>query len=409
MIFALVDCNNFYVSCERIFRPSLENRPVVVLSNNDGCIIARSEEAKKLGIRMGIPAFEISELIEKNKVHVFSSNYTLYGDISQRVMTILSQLSPEIEIYSIDEAFLRLDRIRLCSPREYALKIKQIIHQWIGIPVSVGLGPTKTLAKAANYLAKKHVNYHGIFDFTATGDIDRHLAKVPADEIWGVGEKYTTLLANNNILTAKDLKYASEKWVYSKMRVLGARTVKELNGISCIPMEDIAPARKAICVSRSYGRPVESYEDLEQATVAFAVRTAEKLRSRNLLASQWTVFIMTNRFAKGPRYVNFKTFVLPVPTSDTSELNRYTTRALHALYRKGYRYKKSGCIAENLIPEGQQQSALWDDVARRRHKALMKVVDAINSESGRGTVKFAIEGFEKKWKMRQEKLSPLYT
>jgi DNA polymerase V len=409
VIFALVDCNNFYVSCERIFRPLLEDKPVIVLSNNDGCVISRSEEAKKLGIKMGIPAFEITDTIEKNKVYVFSSNYTLYGDISQRVMSVLSQLAPEIEIYSIDEAFLRIDGIKQFTPKAYAERIKKIIKQWTGVPVSVGVGQTKTLAKAANYLAKKNKELNGVFDFTSAIDADQYLTTVPVGEIWGVGEKYESMLLNNSIITAKDLKYAAENWVRSKMRVIGARTLKELNGISCIPIEDVSPAHKALCISRSYGRPTEIYEDIEQATSAFVARTAEKLRKHNLLASQWTVFVMTNRFAKGPRYVNFKTITLPVPTNDTAELNAYTVKLLQSLFRKGYRYKKSGVIAENLIPEDQQQTALWDHNDRKRYKTLMKTVDRINAGFGRDTIKFAIQGMNRNWKMRQEKLSPDYT
>jgi DNA polymerase V len=409
VVFALVDCNNFYVSCERIFRPSLEKKPVIVLSNNDGCVIARSNEAKKIGIQMGIPVFEIQELIERNKVHVFSSNYTLYGDISQRVMTVLAQLVPEIEIYSIDEAFIRLDGIKQYQLAEYARRIKEIIYQWIGVPVSIGLGQTKTLAKAANYLSKKHSGFGGFFDFSACPDPDEFLAMIPIGEVWGIGEKYEVLLKEHDIINAKDLKYAPEPWIRSKMHVVGARMVKELNGISCLPIEDITPSKKAICISRSYGRPVESYEDLEQATAAFVARTAEKLRKQGLLATQWTVFVMTNRFAKGPRYVNFKSIRLPVPTSETAELNRFTVKALHILFRKGYLYKKSGVIAEELIPEDQQQTALWDDPARQRYKSLMKVVDKINGELGSNTVKFALQGMNRKWKIRQEMLSPGYT
>jgi DNA polymerase V len=408
VIFALVDCNNFYVSCERVFRPSLDGKPVIILSNNDGCVIARSEEAKKLGIAMGIPAFEMKELIEKNSVHVFSSNYTLYGDISQRVMMVLAQLSPDIEIYSIDEAFLRIDGIKQFTPEEYARLIKAKIFQWIGIPVSVGIGPTKTLAKAANYLAKKQPEHEGIFDFSKT-NIDKYLLQVPVSEIWGVGEQYAAFLKKNNISNAFQFKNSSESWIRSKMRVIGARTHKELNGTSCMPIEQITPVKKAICVSRSYGKPLETFEGIEEATAVFTARTAEKLRKEKLLACKWTVFIMTNRFAKGPRYVNFKTINLPVPTNDTSELLGYMTMALHALYRKGYKFKKSGVLAEELISADFQQSALWDEVKRGKLKELMISVDKINAGLGRDKVKFAIQGFDRKWKMRQEKLSAAFT
>lgn len=409
MLFALVDCNNFYASCERVFRPDLEGKPIIVLSNNDGCVIARSAEAKALGIPMGAPAFEMEELITKNKVFVFSSNYALYGDLSQRVMGVLSQMSPDIEIYSIDEAFLRIDSIRLYSPEEYARKIQSNIYEWLGIPVSVGIGSTKTLAKAANYLAKSFPGHRGVFSFENRTDGDEYLKQIPVSKLWGIGEQHASFLQQHDVASAYDLKKAPEAWIRSKMNVTGARIVKELNAISCIPMEDAPAHRKAICISRSYGRPTKNYRELEEATAAFVSRLAEKLRKQKMLATRLTVFVMTNRFARGPRYVNFKTINLSVPTHSTAELNRMMVKALSSLFRKGYLYKKSGILAEELIPENIRQTSLWDSTDHEKQEKLMKALDLINAKTGRDSVRYALQGFDRKWKMRQEKLSASYT
>lgn len=358
---------------------------------------------------MGVPAFEIEELITKNKVFVFSSNYALYGDLSQRVMGVLSQMSPDIEIYSIDEAFLRIDSIRLYSPEDYARKIQANIYEWLGIPVSVGIGSTKTLAKAANYLAKSLPGHRGVFSFENRPDGDEFLKQIPVGKLWGIGEQHASFLQLHNVATAYDLKLAPEAWIRSKMNVTGARIVKELNAISCIPMDDAPAQRKAICISRSYGRPTKNYRELEEATAAFVGRLAEKLRKQKLLATRLTVFVMTNRFARGPRYVNFKTINFNVPTHSTAELNRMMVKALSSLFREGYLYKKSGILAEELIPENIRQTALWDSTDHEKQERLMKALDLINAKTGRDSVRYALQGFDRKWKMRQEKLSASYT
>lgn len=408
MIFALVDCNNFYVSCERVFNPTLNNRPVIILSNNDGCVIARSQEAKQLGIAMGTPAFEISGLLEKHEVQVFSSNYKLYGDMSQRMLSVLSQLSPDIEPYSIDEAFLRIDRIKQFNPRDYGVRVRAVIDQWLGLPVSIGIGPTKTLAKAANYLAKQDPDSSGIFDFLSA-DSRSILKKVPVEEVWGVGPQHAAFLKQKGIGNAYELMQADERMIRKQMHVNGARTQKELSGISCIPLEQAPPAKKSVCISRSYGRPMTEYAEVESATSAFVAQTAEKLRKNKLLCSRLTVFVMTNRFATGPRYVNFQSQDLAVPTHDTAELNTVMGKLLRQIFRKGYRYKKSGVLAEVLVPESEQQLALFDNVAREKRKQLMKVLDEINYREGRDKIVFALQGFDRKWKMKQEKLSRNYT
>jgi len=407
-IMALVDCNNFYASCERIFNPVLEGQPVVVLSNNDGCIIARSEEAKQLGVKMGVPAFEIKSLLEKNNIAVFSTNYELYGDISQRVMTILAQFSPSLEIYSIDEAFLDLTGIRT-DPDEFGKKIASTIRKWTGIPVTIGIAPTKTLAKLANHIAKEKGWWGLVLDTSREDTVDRWLQAIPVEEIWGIGPQFTTFLNRYHTLTACDLKKAPEKWVRQHLGVVGVRTVNELRGQPCYTVVNVPAERKGLCVSRSFGKTTTVYEELEQATTAFVATVAEKLRKQKSVAQALTIFVMTNRFAKGPYYVNGITVQLPVATNSTIEMIHHTVKALKKIYRKGYNYKKSGVIATEIIPENTLQCALWDDVDREKHKKITAIMDNINARMGKGKVKFAIQGTQRGWKMRQEKLSPAYT
>lgn len=416
-VFALVDCNNFYTSCEKIFYPALEGKSVVVLSNNDGCVIARSEEAKAAGIKMGVPVFEISEIIEKNSVHVFSTNYALYGDISQRVMNTLVQLAPEIEIYSIDEAFLDLSGIPKNELKKQGLKIKQTVKKWTGIPVSVGIAPTKTLAKIANHIAKKNKVYNGVFVFVnhpyglpfGRADKDSLLKTFPVKDVWGVGEKYAGFFNRNKIYTAYDLKTADENRIKEHLGVMGQRLVLELRGTVCYPINVNPENKKEICTTRSFGNSVESYAELEQATTSYVTKVAEKLRKQKSYAQSLLIFIMTNKYAKGPRYVNYKIVKLPTPTNQTSELIHYAVIALKNLYKKGYKYKKSGVIVSDVIPAEGTQSILWDDKNRNKNKKLLQVIDKINQQAGIEKVKFAIQGTDKTWKMKQENLSPRYT
>lgn len=408
-IFALVDCNNFYTSCEAIFNPALKGKPVVVLSNNDGCVIARSEEAKKTGIKMGIPVFEIGDIIKKNNVHVFSTNYALYGDISQRVMTTLASLAPEIEIYSIDEAFLDLSGIPVDKLTATALKIKEKVFRWTGIPVSVGVANTKTLAKAANQIAKSDTHWNGVLDFVNHPEQDELLKSFPVGEIWGVGEKHEAFFKKSNIHTAFDVKNADENRTREHLGVVGQRLVLELRGTVCYPLNRNPDTKKEICTSRSFGHPVQSYEELEQATSSYVSKVAAKLRRQKSLAQSLLIFIMTNKYAKGPRYVNYKIVRLPEASNQTRELIHYSLIALKQLYRKGYLYKKSGIVVSEIIPEKSTQSGLWDDANRQKHRKLMEVMDKINRKAGADQVKFAVQGSEESWKMRQENLSPHYT
>jgi DNA polymerase V len=387
----------------------MEKQPVVVLSNNDGCVISRSDEAKKLGIKMGVPIFEVRDLVEKNKVNVFSSNYNLYGNFSKRVMESLAYFTPDIEIYSIDEAFLDLSKIIVEDKALYGNLLKTKIKQWTGIPVSVGIAQTKTLAKIANHLAKKSAKLNGVFDLTNSDLIDEALERTPVYDVWGVGRQYGKLLVQNNIKTALDLKNTDDAWIRKHLHVVGLRTVFELRGASCLSINDVPSGKKGICTSRSFGKPLDKYEDVEQALAAFVVRCAEKLRKQKSAASAVTVFIMTNKYASGPKYVNSMTIQLPVATNLTSELIKYAMKSLKIVFRKGYKYKKAGIIITDIISEDQIQQDFWDNVDRGKNKKIMDIIDKTNKSMGRDKIKFAVQGYNRKWKMNQEHLSPNYT
>ncbi len=407
-LFALVDCNNFYASCERVFNPALRNRPVVVLSNNDGCVIARSEEAKQLGIRMGVPAFEIEPLLTAHGVAVFSSNYALYGDFSSRVMTTLGALAPSMEVYSIDEAFLDLTGIAPEEAMALAHRIRRTLLKNTGIPVSIGLAPTKTLAKIANHFAKK--NNIPAYLLDTEEKITELLRATPAGEVWGIGKKYAALLAAHGMVTAYDLSRAPEGWVRKNMTVTGLRTRQELCGLSCISMEEAAPARQAICTSRSFGTSQEALEPLEEATATFATVCAAKLRREKCAATQLLVFIHTNAFRSDqPQYARNRVITLTSPTNDSIQLVKAAVEALRAIYRKGYLYKKAGVIVMGLVPEGQVQKDLFSGEDSGRQRKLMESLDQLNRRYGRGTLQIATQGTTRQWRLRQEKLSPAYT
>lgn len=407
-VFALVDCNNFYSSCEKIFYPSLEGKPIVVLSNNDGCVIARSEEAKAAGIKMGIPVFEISEIIKNHNVHVFSTNYALYGDISQRVMNTLLELVPEIEIYSIDEAFLDLTGIPVEELEPLGDKIKETVMKWTGIPVSIGIAPTKTLAKLANQLAKSDKQYKGVLNLI-NSDVDTLLKSFSVDKIWGVGEKYAEFFNRSNILSAYDLMQADENRIKEHLGVMGQRLALELRGVVCYPLNKNPESKKEICTSRSFGHPISSYEELEQAATTYVSKVAQKLRKQKTLAGSILIFLMTNKYASGPQYVNYTIVKFPVPTNKTSELIHYSVIALKKLYRSGYKFKKTGAIVSELIPDTGKQTALWSETENVKNVKLLEVIDNINKKAGLEKVKFAIQGTDETWKMRQDNLSPQYT
>ena len=408
-IYALVDCNNFYVSCERVFDPSLENIPIVVLSNNDGCVISRSNEAKKIGIKMGEPVFKCRELITRHNVRLFSTNFTLYEDMSRRVMSTLSRFCPEIEIYSIDEAFLSLPNCEK-NLTEYCKKIRDIVMRWTGIPVSIGIGKTKTLAKVGNRIAKRDARHNGVFNMEDQRDIDKVLDSIEVREIWGIGRGYASILKSTGIHTAKDLKNVTNSWARSNMKVTGLRTIWELKGISCRSLDNKPEPKKGIIRSRSFGKPLERIEDLKEAVSTYATRAAEKLREQNSTASYITTFIETGRFDKNFRYSNRKTFRFEQPTSYTPDIIKAALNSLKNIFRTGYLYKRAGVMISGIVPEDETQLSLYLSARKhKKHKTVMSTVDKINNTWGSNTIHYASSGTDQPWRTRRIMISNRYT
>ncbi len=407
-IFALVDCNNFYASCERVFDPKLAGRPVVVLSNNDGCVVARSNEAKALGIPMGIPFFEVRQTIEKHGVLALSSNYTLYADMSGRVMETLSHFTPHIEVYSIDEAFLDLSGIPE-DPSACGRRMRQTVRQWTGIPVSIGIGPTKTLAKAANKLAKTSRKADGVLDLTDSPWLEEALRRIEVRDVWGVGRQICKKLKAAGIHTALDLRGANLDWIKNQFGVQGVRTVSELRGQRCYELEENPPAKKGITVSRGFGRPITALVPLQEATSLYAARAGEKLRAEGLAAGVMSIFIMTSRFAeKSKRYLRHCAVPFDTATDDTQDLIAAAVSAVEQLYRAGYEYKKSGVMLLELVPRDRAQRGLFDSKDRDRSRRLMATLDQINRTRSVG-IQWAAEGIEKPWQTRFTRKTPRYT
>lgn len=407
---ALVDCNNFYASCERAFNPNWNNRPVVVLSNNDGCVIARSNEAKALGIKMGVPAYQIKNEIERYGIGVFSSNYTLYGDMSNRVMTMLSSYSPNIEVYSIDECFLDFSGFERYDLKEYGENIVRTVTKGTGIPVSMGIAPTKTLAKVANKFAKKYKGYKGVCIIDTEEKRIEALKRTEIGDVWGIGYRHTKRLSVYGISTAYDFSLMPRNWVRQQMTVVGERTWKELNGESCIDLELVAPDKKQICTSRAFGETISEIEGLEEAVSSYASICAGKLRKQRSCAQALMVFIHTNNFREDlPQYFQNCVVKLPVPTNNTPEIVHYALIALRNIYRKGYFFKKAGVIIIDIVPDNAIQQNMFDNVDRERQNKLMEVVDRLNSGFSRNNLSLAIQGGRRKWKLKQELLSPCYT
>jgi DNA polymerase V len=410
---ALVDCNNFYVSCERVFDPRLRKRPVVVLSNNDGCVIARSEEAKALGIKMGVPFFQIDYLVEQQKLLAFSSNYTLYGDMSARVMEALAHFSLETEIYSIDEAFLRLesrtaeDKLKKTNVVEKAFEIRTKIRKWLGLPVSIGIACNKTLAKIANRTAKK--SNVGVFEMTDENLVDKILAETSINEIWGIGYRSAKKLNALGIENALQLKNIDRRRARGLLTVTGARIVEELNGETCLPLELVPPAKKSITCSRSFGVLVESLEHLTEALDSYLVKASEKMRKQNLTTNAITVFLTTNRFAKTNQYSNSLTIELANSTNSTRELREWTKKALWQIYKPCYFYKKVGVILQGLQPETGETVRLYGEKNYEKEKRLMQALDKISARFGKEKIRFGVERNLKDWQMKAEMKSRCYT
>jgi len=409
-LFGLADCNNFYASCERVFNPSLRNHPVVVLSNNDGCVIARSAEAKDMGIRMGTPAFKIRDLIEKHNIAVFSSNYTLYGDMSARVMTTLSRFTPGLEVYSIDEAFLDLSPLAIDSLENRAQEIREVTGRATGIPISIGIAPTKTLAKMANKLAKADKTLNGICLLTKPEEIGSALKKVLVKDIWGIGPRYGTFLEAKGIRTAHDFTQIPDEQVKKNFTIMGLRAKRELLGEACFSIETTPPTKKAICTARSFGSLLSDLPSLEEAVAAHASSCGTKLRQEKSCASVVMVFIHTNPFREqDAQYAQNRVVRLPVATNSSLELAKVAKKALHDIYKLGYNYKKAGVIVSAIVPENEVQQSLFETTNPETHTRVMKAMDAINMTYGRSMVKVAAQGSGQAWKLRQEKLSPCYT
>ncbi len=410
-VFALVDCNNFYASCEKLFRPDLKDTPVVVLSNNDGCVVARSREAKLLGIKMGVPVFQIKSEMQRHGILAFSSNYALYADLSSRVMRTLEEMAPRVEVYSIDEAFLDLTGIESAiSIVEFGQQVRERIGHWIGITVCVGIAPTKTLAKLANHAAKKYPATQGVVDLTNPDRQRRLLALVPVDDVWGVGRRLSKRLNALGITTALDLANASPRAIRDQFSVVLERTVRELNGESCIELEEIPPIKKQIVCSRSFGVKVTHFELLREAICEYATRATEKLRKEQQQAKVMTVFIRTSPFKDNePQYSNSASGELLIPCCDTRDFIELANHLLKRIWKDGFRYAKAGVMLSDFYDPGMFQPGLFDDVSTRSNsQQLMSVLDTIN-QSGAGKVFFAGQGTKKDWSMKREHLSPAYT
>lgn len=402
---ALVDCNKFYASCERVFRPDLNGKPVVVLSNNDGCLITLSKEAKSLGFKMGDAFFKCRQQLIENNVTVFSSNYALYGDLSNRVMTILHNFSPDIEVYSIDEAFLNLTGFNNLT--EYGRTIKNTVEKWTGIPVCVGIAPTKTLAKLSNHIAKKSPSLNGIFVMDEPKA--ELLSKIEVGDIWGIGRQLSKRLVNLNIHNAKQLAEQDPRYMRQNFNVVVERTVRELQGFPCIPFDEAPPHPQHIMVSRGFKRKVTSGKELSQAVGLYATRAAEKARKKEVYASAITVFIRTSPFSDGPKYHNSFTISFDEARNDTAALVKASNGALKAIFKAGFEYQKAGVMLTGLVYAPEREPSFFGGSQSKRTDKLMQVMDEINLIHGRDKLRIASSGFDRPWFMAREKLSPKYT
>jgi DNA polymerase V len=411
--FALVDCNNFYSSCEKLFRPDIQHAAVVVLSNNDGCVVARSKEAKALGIKMGVPAFQIRDLLDSGQVLAFSSNYALYADMSARVMTTLEQLAPAVEIYSIDEAFLDLTGLAACQDlTAFGQQVRSTILQWIGISVCVGIAPTKTLAKLANYAAKKWQKTAGVVDLTAKARQRKLMSLLPVAEVWGIGAKLTAKLNKLGIHTALDLADASPAFMRQQFSVVVSRIVQELNGESCLELEQLAPTKKEIVSSRSFGERIICKQQMQEARSEYVSRACQKLRKERQQAKQLSVFLRTSPFSdhiKDPYYANSISTSLSQPSADTRDFMSLASKLLDKIWRDGYRYAKAGVMLSDFYDDGVYQGSLFEPAPPSYYNnTLMSTIDKLNN-SGKGKIWFASQGTKQDWSMKRGMLSPRYT
>ena len=404
---ALIDCNSFYVSCERLFNPKIRKKPVVVLSNNDGCIISRSNEAKVLGIKMGEPYFKEKDIIVKNNVQVFSSNYSLYGDISRRVMRTLKRFNSDIEIYSIDEAFLDLSNFPDNEVKNIGHEIRNIVLKWTGIPTSIGIAKTKTLSKVANHIAKKKQS--GVTSFIGIENIDSILEKVEINDVWGVGKQLTKFYHKSGIYNAKQLKNVSNTWIKKSSNVLSSRTAMELRGIPCIDLEATSSKRKSCVVSRSFGQRVENFQELKEAIASYSLNASEKIRSESLVTKSITVFIRTSPFqSRFGYYSNSKTIDFPIATNNSIEVVKAAISSLETIFKNGYRYQKAGVMLSRLSDSVGGKN-LFSSEKDKKINSLMKSIDNTNHRYGRSTLSLASAGVHKRWKTRRQHYSKIDT
>ncbi len=408
-MYALVDGNNFYASCERVFRPELNGKPIVVLSNNDGCVIARSNEAKALGIPMGAPAFEYSKCFTLNNVHVFSANFAFYGDMSHRVMSLLNDFTPELEIYSIDEAFLKFEGFTYFNLEKHCTELKHFVGQCTGIPLSVGIAPTKALAKVANKICKKFpIQTKGVYMMDTEAKCMKALKWLKVEDIWGIGRQHAKRLQQIGALTAYDFINLPDAWVRKNMSVVGLRLKLDLRGIPTLDLEEIEP-KKNIATTRSFETMYSELSDLRERISTFAFSCAEKLRKQKACCNTLMVFIRTNNFRQDmPQYNNSSVIHLPFPSNSGIELSHFANLALNKIYRKGYAYKKAGVMIMDFMPQDQVQLNVFEN-SNVKHEPLMKAIDKLNKVYGMQKIRLASQDLKRVWKMKQEKLSPKYT
>lgn len=407
---ALVDCNNFYVSCERLFRPDLAGRPVVVLSNNDGCVVSRSNEAKAIGIKMGQPWFQAKALAEEHNILALSSNYALYADLSNRVMNLLADFSPRHEVYSIDECFVDLTGMPELRSVSYAMREK--IMRWTGIPVCVGIGPTKTLAKLANFVSKKHPRSKGVFNYNALNEAQKSklLSGIPVDEVWGVGRKLAPRLAEYGVETVQELREAHTPTLRAEFGVVVEKIQRELQEIACVGTEEVTPPRQQIIASRSFGNPARDMASLKAAVALFVENACAKLRAQQSHASMLQVFLRTNRFRDDlPQYNPSMAVPLVTPTDSSLVINRWASVLIDQIWRPDYAYKKAGVMLSEITPNTQRQADMFAKAEQAEDSKLMPVLDRINQRFGRGVIRISSQDAGEKWEMRQERKSPAYT
>ncbi|MGM5630947.1 Y-family DNA polymerase [Apibacter raozihei] len=409
-MYALVDCNNFYASCERVFNPSLRNVPICILSNNDGCVISRSDEAKKLGIPMGVPAFQVDKLFKNHQVKIFSANFILYGDLSHRVMNIVKRYSSQVEIYSIDEAFLNLKGLKNINLEEHCLSMRNYIFKGVGIPVSIGIAPTQTLAKAANLIAKKYsVQTKSVYLMDTPEKIEKALKWLNIEDIWGIGRRLNKRFSTMGIRKAWDLVNMPDTFIRKEMGIIGIRMINELKGI---PQLELSPPskKKTIATTRTFDIMTEDLAPLKERVTTFAVKCSERLRKQQSCCNYITVFLHTNFFrGDHTQYHPSYTITLPNPHNSAIELSKYAQKALDVIYKKGYLYKKAGVIVSGLIPEQTRQISLFDEDNYMKHAPLMETIDKINKKLHCDKIKLASQDIKRTWKMKQNLLSQHYS